>query len=193
MDSEFCCMQCGKQFNGPVPYMGHLRSPKHLKNATEPIQGRFEPIRGRSDLVDVSGLTPRRGMPIMCHVCNVPVNSPALLEIHKKGKNHLRKVKNLQMRAQIMAAGDGGPSQAGPSFARTETFRATPSASTSGHRSTVDEAAADLSCRRCGIVLFESSLYKAEHMKTFSHMRRATADTDSVSRSVSRLSIDDYQ
>ncbi|XP_070390214.1 zinc finger protein 346-like isoform X2 [Dermacentor albipictus] len=193
MDSEFCCKKCDKQFNGPVPYMGHLRSSKHLKNATEPIQGRYEPIRGRSDSIDVSGLMPRRGMPIMCHVCNVPLNSPALLEIHKKGKNHLRKVKNLEMRAQIMAAGDGGASQAGPSFARTETFRATPSASTSGHRSTIGEAAVDLSCSLCGILLFASAQYKAEHMRTFSHLRRATPDTDSVARSVNRLSIDDDQ
>lgn len=112
--------------------MRQLQSSKHLENPSEAIQGEY--ARGRSDVVDGSCLMPRRGMPIMCHLSNVPVNSQVLLKIQKKGKNHMRKLNNGELRRRIAAAGDAGPSQAGPSFARTETFLVTPSASTSGIR-----------------------------------------------------------
>ncbi|XP_049526848.1 uncharacterized protein LOC125946810 [Dermacentor silvarum] len=175
MDSEFSCVDCGKKFNGPIPYMGPLRSSKHLEKATQAIQGEY--ARGRSDLVDGSCLVPKRGMPIMCHLCNVPLNSPALLEIHNKGKSHVRKLKNEEFRRQIAAAVDAGPSQAGPSFACTQTSRATPSASTSSSRSTTEQAAPDPSCSLYGIALFMSLKRKALHMSTWDHLINVREDT----------------
>lgn len=178
--SGFSCTHCAKEFNGPVPYFAHLQTDKHRKKAAQTqVGGALGPGGDASGAGGIVGsgdgsteLKPRAppmrrktSRPIICRVCNVPVNSKISLEIHNKGKNHQRLLKNEDYRARLEAIGDAAPSQAGTSAGRSGAARTTPSAPTTEKQSTVEPGVVDLSCQRCGIVLFKSIEHKVEHLR----------------------------
>ncbi|XP_054934369.2 uncharacterized protein [Dermacentor andersoni] len=165
--SGFSCTHCGKAFNGPVPFFAHLQSDKHRKKAALTQVG--------SDLScgDSTEMTPRAPpmrrkiwKPIICRVCNVPLNSKVSVEIHNKGKNHQRMLRNEDYRGQLVASGNAASSRAGTSSGRSEAARSAPSAPASEKQfTTVEPGVIDLSCERCGIVLFKSIEHKVEHLR----------------------------
>lgn len=95
--------------------------------------------------------------PFICEVCNTTMNCEAALLSHKKGKRHLRAVKNLETFGSanlIHATAHRGSSSLQPRGEASK--RSAPSE---------DEGSADdLSCESCGVARFKSADFKLAHI-----------------------------
>ncbi|KAL1442226.1 hypothetical protein MTO96_007848 [Rhipicephalus appendiculatus] len=132
--SGFCCLLCGKQFNGPTPYLAHQQSDKHRKKAkahallTSALAGDgvSTGTGNAGALVEEENTVPSPAVPpmkrkvshpIICTVCNVSLNSRITMETH------------IQCRRQLMNAveneSSGAGSHSGRSDAMTQTAAAT--------------------------------------------------------------------
>lgn len=107
--------------------------------------------------------------PFICEVCNTTMNCEAALLSHKKGKRHLRAVKNLETFGSanlVHAATHRDPSSVQPRGEASK--RSAPSEEEEG-------STGDLSCESCGVVRFKSADFKMAH---FMNDARHTNQTD---------------
>lgn len=181
MSSGFFCLVCAKQFNGPTPYLAHQQSDKHKKKAksnalsTNALTdgGASTAIGSGAALTAEENTVPSPAVPAMkrkvshsitCSICNVSLNSRITMETHIQGKHHQRRLFNEQCKRRLVNAVETEPSGAGshsghPDTMRTAAATSAPEKPPCGFQFGVE----DMSCERCGIVLFKSVEDKMRH------------------------------
>lgn len=113
---EYSCSQCNKVFNGPVPYLSHIKSEKHRQKASGMDEPNAVTRRSVAACIESTASGPasgplqalmRRSRPYsFCELCKVALNSETAVDIHNKGKKHLQKLKNEGYRRLIMAGSE---------------------------------------------------------------------------------------
>lgn len=177
------CDDCNMKFSGPLPYMDHIKSAKHLKKVAALKQ--LNSLLGKGDVSASSetkeaGEVPRSAamlkvvLPFICEVCNVSMNSEDSLITHKKGKKHLKALKYQEDLLRI-AAGTGSSESPAEQLSSPNSTKATSSTGTPPRKRTMEDE--DLSCEYCGIVLFKSFEYKLEHLETDAHCKKKSQVT----------------
>lgn len=165
-------------FSGPVPYLSHIKSAKHLKKVAAVKQ--LQSVLGKSDVVSTASEGKEAGdiprlpavqkkdpLPFICEVCNVSTNTEATLIAHYKGKKHLKVLKYREDLHRLAA--ESGSLQ---SPAEQDSAKATSSTGTPPQKRVVEIE--DLSCEYCGILLFKNFGYKLEHLESDSHCKKKT-------------------
>ncbi|KAL3244643.1 hypothetical protein MRX96_018626 [Rhipicephalus microplus] len=190
--AQFVCRECSMQFSGPVPYWDHLRSPKHKKSVEThrmlvEVAASGSPLNCSPDVISAAGPSAAgqpsphiASMPLVCELCDVTTTCEDDLIAHVKGKKHK---KRLQMKEVLKKLASAEISQL-PLAVTSPPTTSLPSATTppmSPPMSTMSEPqelkeengeVIDLSCRVCGIVLFEHVGYKLEHLETEAHRKK---------------------
>lgn len=184
------------QFSGPMPYMDHLKSARHQKKVA--AQKHLEMLTGGGTTVSSSlGSEPAVSYPVtaspslqidtlpfVCKLCNVAMNCQDALTAHNKGKKHQRALQAEEVLRQLAATRDAvqplplatvAPQtpavlqlpQAPPTSPVPQPAQEQPVKETKENGEVID-----LTCRFCGIVLFENVLYKLEHLDTEAHRKK---------------------
>ncbi|KAH6920024.1 hypothetical protein HPB50_028988 [Hyalomma asiaticum] len=151
---QFACHVCQMQFNGPVTYKGHLESSKHQKKVA--VQKQLEmsstgaATASSSQHSGTSTGCPRTGW---------------------KHQRALETSRRLQLRPTREAA---QPLPLPKVAARTPpTLQVSqPPQGQLEKKSQQKDEVIDLSCRLCGIVLFEDVVSKLEHLETEGHRKK---------------------
>ncbi|XP_077493856.1 uncharacterized protein LOC144104614 isoform X2 [Amblyomma americanum] len=109
---RYSCYHCQKVFNGPVPYLSHMKSEKHRQKACVGDDISVATRRTVAETIEgsASGLAfgplqalLRKARPYsFCELCKVALNSESAMDIHNKGKKHMQKLKNEGYRRLIM-------------------------------------------------------------------------------------------
>ncbi|KAH6924543.1 hypothetical protein HPB50_019427 [Hyalomma asiaticum] len=193
---QFVCMECSMQFSGPMPYMDHLKSARHQKKVA--AQKHLEMLTGGGTTVSSSlGSGTAVGYPVtaspslqigalpfVCKLCNVAMNCQDALTAHNQGKKHLRALQTEEVLRQLAATRDAvqplplatvAPQM--PTVLQSPQTPPTSPMSQPAEEQPVKQTeetgeVIDLSCRFCGIVLFENVLYKLEHLDTEAHRKK---------------------
>lgn len=180
---QLSCDDCNMKFSGPLPYMDHIKSAKHLKKVAALKQ--LKSVLGKGDFSAASE-TKEAGevlrsvamlkdpLPFICEVCNVSMNSEDALIAHNKGKKHQKALK-YQEDLLRLAAGTGPSELPAEQLSSPNSTKATSSTGTPPRKRTMDDG--DLSCEYCGIVLFKSFEYKLEHLETDAHCKKKSQVT----------------
>lgn len=176
---QLSCKDCNVKFSGPLPYMDHVKSAKHLKKVA--ALKRLQNLLGKGD-VSTASETEEAGsilrlaaagqkdpLPFICELCNVSMNSEAALIAHNKGKKHQKALKCQEDMLRLAAETGSSGSPAEQQLSSPNSTKATSSTGTPPRKRMMDE---DLSCEYCGIVLFKSFEYKLEHLETDSHCKK---------------------
>lgn len=182
--TQFACKECSMHFSGPMPYMDHLKSLRHQKKVAahrqmETLLGGGTELCGPNIKLEVTsaatGLPTMQiaPLPFVCKLCDVAMNCQDALIAHNKGKKHQRVLQREEVLRQLAAGRD--VCQKLP--AESATCQSATLQTTTAPEGTQDqplkeqnnEEEVDLSCRFCGIVLFENLGYKLEHLETEAH------------------------
>lgn len=174
-------------FSGPMPYMDHLKSARHQKKVAahrqmEALIGAGAEVRSPDIKLEVTsaatGLPSMQiaPLPFVCELCDVAMTCEDALISHKKGKKHQRVLQREEVLRQLAAGRDACQKLPAES---TMHRSSTPPTSTAPEGMQVqpmtqenNEEEVDLSCRFCGIVLFENVGYKLEHLETDAHRQK---------------------
>lgn len=170
---QLSCEECNVKFSGPLPYIDHIKSAKHLKKvaAVRQLQSVLDVVSTASeakeagDMPNVATVQKKDPLPFTCELCNVSMNSEAALIAHTKGKKHL---KALKYQEDLLRLATEKESLESP--AEQNSAKATSSTGTPPQKRTTEIA--DLSCEYCGIVLFKNFGYKLEHLESESHCKK---------------------
>ncbi|XP_050050399.2 uncharacterized protein [Dermacentor andersoni] len=184
--THFACKECSMHFSGPMPYMDHLKSARHLKRVAahrqmEALIGAGAEVLSPDVKLEVTstatGLSSLQvaPLPFVCKLCDVAMNCEDALIAHQKGKKHQRVLQREEVLRQL-AAGRNVCREL-PAESATGQASTLPVSGEAGARAqpTKDENKdedVDLSCRFCGVVLFENLGYKLEHLETDAHRKK---------------------
>ncbi|KAL1435606.1 hypothetical protein MTO96_010987 [Rhipicephalus appendiculatus] len=167
------------QFSGPMPYMDHLKSARHQKKVaahrllTEmaaggaPVNSSLDIITAASSPVAATQSPQIAPLPFVCKLCD--------------GKKHQRTLQREEVLRQLAAAKVSPLPSAVISLPSATTPPMSPPTSTVSESPQEQQEqngeVIDLSCRVCGIVLFENVGYKLEHLGD-----RSTSQEEDASR-----------
>ncbi|KAH8031738.1 hypothetical protein MRX96_027866 [Rhipicephalus microplus] len=174
--SVFSCLACDKHFNGPTSYSAHLQGEKHKKKLKtlallKNIAGVSEATGCAGILAEKENAVPPPVVPPIkrnvrnaytCSICDVLVNSRVTMEAHIQGKQHQRRLYKDQCQRQLVNAVKTEPPGAALQCGRSDPMPKS-EAATIPEKPQCGLEAEDLSCQRCGIVLFKSIDYKIKH------------------------------
>ncbi|KAH6920573.1 hypothetical protein HPB50_028439 [Hyalomma asiaticum] len=194
----YACHVCQMEFNGPVTYKGHLESSKHQKKVA--VQKQLETLSTGGATASSSQhsgtstgcprtvhslvqCTERYNSPLLqadplrffyCRLCNITATCQEALTAHNQGWKHQRALdtsRRLQLRPTREAA---QPLPLPKVAARTPpTLQVSqPPQGQLEKKSQQKDEVIDLSCRLCGIVLFEDVVSKLEHLETEGHRKK---------------------
>lgn len=182
------------QFSGPMPYMDHLKSARHQKKVA--AQKHLEMLTGGGTTVSSSlgsetavgyPVTPSLQidpLPFVCKLCNVAMNCQDALTAHNQGKKHQRALQTEEVLRQLAATTNASQplplATVAPLMSTVSQSPQTPPTSPVSQpaqeqpvkQTEENGEVIDLSCRFCGIVLFENVLYKLEHLDTEAHRKK---------------------
>ncbi|KAH6920121.1 hypothetical protein HPB50_028893 [Hyalomma asiaticum] len=162
---HFMCKECSKEFSGPVPYMYHLQSARHQKKVA---------TRKQLDMLS-GGATAVQPFPFNCNLCNVAMSCEEDLRAHNEGKKHQRALQTEEFIRRLGATRDAGQelplATVAPRTPPTLAVAQPPQEQLVKQPEENGEVI-DLSCRFCGIVLFEDVIYKLQHLETAAHRER---------------------
>uniref|UniRef100_A0A131YUW8 Mucin n=1 Tax=Rhipicephalus appendiculatus TaxID=34631 RepID=A0A131YUW8_RHIAP len=186
--TQFACRECSMQFSGPMPYMDHLKSARHQKKVaahrllTEmaaggaPVNSSLDIITAASSPVAATQSPQIAPLPFVCKLCDVAMNCEDALIAHNKGKKHQRTLQREEVLRQLAAAKVSPLPSAVISLPSATTPPMSPPTSTVSESPQEQQEqngeVIDLSCRVCGIVLFENVGYKLEHLETEAHRKK---------------------
>lgn len=171
---QLSCEECNVKFTGPLPYIDHIKSAKHLKKAAavRQLQSVLDVVSTASEAKEAGDIMPKLAavqkkdpLPFTCELCNISTNSEAALIVHSKGKKHLKALKYQEDLLRL--ATEKGSLE---SSAEQNSAKATSSTGTPPQKRTTEIA--DLSCDYCGILLFKNFGYKLEHLESESHCKK---------------------
>lgn len=178
--THLACLECSMQFSGPMPYMDHLKSARHQKKVAAhrllaettaggaPVNSSLDIITPVSSSVTPSPSLQIAPLPFVCKICDVAMNCEDALVAHNKGKKHQRALQREEILRQLAAAKVSPlPSATPPMSPLTSTVSEPPKEQQEQNGEVID-----LSCRLCGIVLFENVGYKLEHLETEAHRKK---------------------
>ncbi|XP_037272552.2 uncharacterized protein LOC119164464 isoform X1 [Rhipicephalus microplus] len=200
--TQLACRECSMQFSGPAPYMDHLKSARHQKKVAAhrllaEIAAGGAPVNSSPDVMTAASPSAARQpstqtapMPFVCKLCDVAMNCEDAMIAHTKGKKHQKMLQREELLRQF-ASTKGSPLPSAvtsplPSAVTSPPPPTSPPPTTtppmSPPTSTMPEPpqekqeqngeVIDLSCRVCGIVLFEHVGYKLEHLETEAHRKK---------------------